>query len=51
MVWGAIRCELVLEDLGVNAEKSQYGLVIASTVPHGTQTWSMKSAERRKKST
>ena len=47
--WGALKSVLNNRGLGINVKKSLYeGVIIVPTALYGTETWGMRSAERRK---
>ena len=46
--WGALKCDLSNRGLGIKAKKCLYIGVIVPTALYGAETWSLRSAERRK---
>ena len=46
--WGALKSVLTNRGLGINAKKCLYEGVIVPMAVYGSETWGMRSAERRK---
>ena len=46
--WGVLKSMLSNKGLGIKGTKCLYGGVILPMVLYGTETWCMRSAERRK---